>query len=463
MLARVVTRVLGAVVVAIGAAACTTGQLAFDHVRVPIAGTNVTLTGRIASEPFAIDVTGYTRRWVVGGLELSNVVVTVRDRGDAVQACVAGDAFGSRLLACGSLPRSLERLQQLHEVAVTWRLDGAGPTGHGTGRVAWGGDHAIRLERGHFDLALPKQLAGASLSGATIIGELSGTLAPLDLEVSAHGHAATLVRSSTHVRELEVPLELRAKQTLAGLEITPRGPIVARAEDATIDVASSPVSFVAPTLVVHDARPFELAELSGERHELAWAAIAGAPVDLGAGTATLRALPDGVRVERARGVTHEATLVLDPCDIRAGSAFASMLHVRGLALARLLEPAHGELEGTGVLDADVAFAHDGSGFSLVQAAVRARGRGELRFRDLTSKKELGDVVRSLAVHRRVAATLSDFAYDRLELRVRPVGRGPESTLVLHGRGNQIAQELDLVINLHGVRKTARWLMARLDR
>ena len=101
-----------------------------------------------------------------------------------------------------------------------------------------------------------------------------------------------------------------------------------------------------------------------------------------------------------------------------------------------------------------SFRRDTVGLAIERGELRARGPGDIHVR--APGKLAGAVGR-------IATALEDFAYDRLALVVRAPGNDPESTLVLHGRGEHLPQELDLTVNLHGARLAARSLVSRIGR
>lgn len=320
----------------------------------------------IAGTAHAFELHAYVPRMTVGSIALREVVARVRDRGDALEACVAADAFGSRLVACSALPRSLDLLQDLHDVAVTWRLAGAGATGHGTARLSWTG----------------------SANAFAITGV---------------ARAAALDLGGVGLRDAELPLDLRVSRD--GMRLAAHKPLV-----------------------------------------IGWRAIAGLPVDLGPGSAMLSLLHDGVRVEHARLAAQGAALAVDPFDIRNGLPVAATLHVRGLALARVLEVAtRGRIQGSGMLDADLQLRRDGGRLAISNGTVRARGPGNLRVRDFAWTDQIARSSMGMELHQRIASTLEDFAYDQLSLVVRP--RETPSTLVLHGHGEHIPQQLDITVNV----------------
>jgi len=313
MSARVITHAAVGITIAIAIAprAHAAGQITVEHSRVTIAGTPFVVSGTLGIAPLAADFKAYTRTWRFGDLALRDVAIRVRARSNGLQACVAGDALGSRLVACGALPRSLEHAA----VDVTWRLRGTGATGQGTALMAWRRG-AIRVEHASFELA-----PDANVANGTLAGELAGTLAPLDLRITTR--------------------------------------------------------------------------------------------------------------------------------------------VRGAQLGKMLVLASdGKLEGSGLIDGELALRVDGRGVTVGRGALQARAAGAFRVRDAAWANRLTASIHGVEVHRRIENALSDFAYDRLALVVRAPGSDPDATLVLHGRGKRVAQELAITVNLRGVRTTARTLLAR---
>jgi hypothetical protein len=395
-----------------------------DRCTVPILGTRFSIAGSINTEPLAVDIAGYAPRARIGAVELREVVLTARDRGNTIRACMAGDLEGTHVLGCATLPRSLERLQRMRATDVTWRLSGAA-TGSGTAHVAWT-EHAA-----HIDV----ELAGAARVAVYDAGPL-------------------------HLRDITLPLALGIVATGDAVEVVPRGAIVARAGDASIELGSRTLHVVDATLVAHDDRPFRVDAFSGDAHELSWRAIRGLPVEVGAGSATLRFVAGELRVERMHAGVLDATVDVDTFVVR--DDIETALHVRGLALAPLVRSAsHGRVLGTGIVDGDLVVRRDGDDLSITRGELHARGTGELHLVDPVWRAKAAGTVASLAIQRRIVTALADFAYDKLSFAVQPRGSDPESIIRLHGRGTSIPQELDFAIDVHGARRSARWLVAHL--
>lgn len=287
---RVMTRTIAAIVVALGMLAthADAASVTCAPCTVTIAGTPIELTGSFGLDPQGLDVTARTDHWSLGGLDLHDVVATARDHGDAIRACVSGSVGGARLVACGSLPRSFASLRAAAGADFAWRLDGAGFTGGGTGRLAWG--------------------------------------------------------------------------------------------------------------------------------------------------------TGGVRLEHVVAQVH------------------------GLALARVLAVVtRDRVTGTGDLDGELELRRGSDGLEIVRGGLHARGGGELRVRDAAWLDGLVADGEGVALHRRIAATLLDLAYDHLALTLAPPGGIADGTLELRGHGRRLDQDLDLTCHLHGLRVAAHSLATLLDR
>jgi hypothetical protein len=186
-------------------------------------------------------------------------------------------------------------------------------------------------------------------------------------------------------------------------------------------------------------------------------------------TATLTdlALPFAVHVGKAGGdlaITEDAPLVVGvgSATVRAaGTTIAIaptvLLHAgwprwsaeirwRALDLAPAVRAATGgRVEATGSLAGRLALAGNGTEVTLAEGQAVARG-GTLRLTDraLADKLVAAVPATKVAAKERIAAALADFSYSRLAVNL---GGDPDVQLVLAGRGNRIAQELDLTVNM----------------
>lgn len=158
------------------------------------------------------------------------------------------------------------------------------------------------------------------------------------------------------------------------------------------------------------------------------------------------------RVVSATASALGGELAIEPVSLRWPLDLT--VHAKGLALSAMLPEL---VHGTGVVDGDVALRVDGTGVAIASAELHTRSRGELQLADLTW------LPRTSSVHERIAAILSGFVYDQLSATIAPRGRDPEAQLVVRGRDKVRAQELDLVIRLHGARDVAQRILDRVWR
>ena len=436
-----------------------------DHCVISIAGARIAVTGTISTEPLSVDLVGYTARWTLGALTLRDVVATARDHGDAIRACVAGTVGDTRLLACGVLPRSSTALRSLRGVDAKLQISGPTAHGRGTARIAWTQAGSIRIERSHAELALSEHPTGPlTAEGATVRVDASGSLSNFDLEVTGEARASALAVGALRVHDVTLPIALRATTGEDGaLAIAPRGAIVARAREAALRIGTRRLSVPDPELVVHDAQPFAIGALLGEVHVLSWPALAGLPVDVEDGAIAFRMVPDGVRIEHGRLRALGAELSTGAVTIGAGSVDLA-IDARGLDLAQVLAiVGRGRVEASGLLDGQVAVRADDHGLAITSAALRSRHAGGIRVPAFDWSKQALASVTGIALHSRIVATLADFAYDRLSIELHPRGAEPEARVVMSGHAKRLAQELDLVVNLRGVRDVTQELIGRVER
>lgn len=430
-------------VLVVGIAPAWSANVACDRCTMTIAGRRVTVSGTFGTDPVVVDLRARAPSWTIGDVAVTDVAIDAHARGNSIRACAAGTLGGERLVACATLPSSPAALRRLGVVEIAWRtLDGPAH-GHGTARVAWSGG-AVRIDAPHVELALASHVAGAELANATVSASVTGTLSPIALRVRGRAHADELASSPLYARDVEVPIDVAI-----GSDITPSSPVIASAAAATIDR----VRLAHPALELHGASPVpfdRLAALVDEPHALAWLDLAGVPVELGAGAAVLVREAAGIRIERGHAAAFGGTAFADP--FVPGAAAPLTLHLHGVSLARVLDVAtDGRVRGTGIVDGDLELSRDGSGFGIERAALASRGPGKIRTHD--SEKLAGSTLGP------VATALAELTYDRLALVVPPPGNDPDATLVLHGRGERVPQELALTINLHGVRAVLRSFVA----
>lgn len=433
------------------------------HDVVPIPGGTLTVSGRIVTEPLSVDLVGHARTWQLGAVTLHDVVATARDHGAGIAACVTGHLGGARVHACTQVPRSLPALRALRGVDA--RVDVTGTaTGQGRARIAWAqGGKALRIERGHVEASLAAR-EGTALHAGTVrvTADAAGSLGPLSLAVTGEARSADVTVGAVRVVEGVLPIEA----TLSigpdgGLLITPNGSLTAKAHEMSLALSSRTLVASEPQLLVHDGRPFTPASLLGDVHVLSSPRIAGLPIDDARDAAfAFRIFDDGVLLEHARVRTLGAELVADRV-MFDGGPFDLSIAARGLSLARVLPAVtRGKLGGSGVLDGRIVVRDGDDGLSVRSAVLHARPGGNVQLRGYDwSARALAPALRS-SLHKRIIGTLADFRYEGLSLELAPRGSDPEARLVMHGHGQRLAQELELVVNLRGARDAAQHLLQR---
>jgi hypothetical protein len=117
----------------------------------------------------------------------------------------------------------------------------------------------------------------------------------------------------------------------------------------------------------------------------------------------------------------------------------------GVDLGPVLRAATGgRIAGTGALSGVLAFRGDRGEVTLARGVASA-GEGELQLSDAGWRARLAETARGgVAIHDRIAATLSDFTYSRFQM---VFGADPIVRFAIAGRGKRIAQDLDLVVNV----------------
>jgi len=302
--------------------------------------------------------------------------------------------------AAGDLTIHTARFQlgslALRDVSVTVRERGAGYVTCVTAMI--GAAHVdacgalqlvngqMMVQRGRARLVIPRQdWDGATLTTTTVAADVSGNLSRLELDLRGTAKTELADLHAGHaratLRQLELPFSVHASLANGGLEIVEAAPLIVRVGGASLAAFGSTLE-LAPTITLHAGWPHW-------RADVAWS---------------------------------------------------------GVELGSLLSAATGgRVAGTGVLDGELAFRGNGATVTLARGIAIATG-GELELTDMAWRDRLVASLRErdLAIHRRVAATLSDFAYSRLAL---VFGADPAVQISINGRGKHIAQDLDLVVNV----------------
>lgn len=206
--------------------------------------------------------------------------------------------------------------------------------------------------------------------------------------------------------------------------------------------------------------PAGTVELGGSaRHTATWTAITGpGPIELDAGELRVHRSQAGWSVDGGRAHALGGELVAEPAAAAPDRPFELVIHARGLELHRVLGAvARGHADGSGALDGELALRIAGAGVALQRAVLRARPRGTLQLSDPAWRAQASASAAGFALHQRIAATLADFEYLQLAAALHPAGSDPDLQITVRGRGKRIAQDLDLTINLRGLRSAARRL------
>jgi len=206
-------------------------------------------------------------------------------------------------------------------------------------------------------------------------------------------------------------------------------------------------------------------EAAAADHNVAWSGVKGpGPLELGGGNVVFRNERARMRivggnVQAMGGVLSVGSVVEGPHE-----RLDVMVNVRGVQLQRVLAGiSRGHIDGTGMLDGELGLSSDESGWSLTGGSLRGRGTGAIRVADAEWRRRAAASTSQYALHQRIAGALADFEYSQLAVALGPQAAGPDLRISTRGRGKRVLQELDLVINLRGVRHAMRRIALHVDR
>lgn len=523
------------------------GDLPFDVVRIvdttlTLGGARIAVSGTVAPAGPSVDLTAASDAVPLGPAVARDVHASIHDDAAALRACATGRIGAAAVEICAPLPRSLGALRALRAVDAGWTVAADGWRLQGRGTLAWTGDGdptegsaprlaSLELRSGHADLTAPAlHGSGASVRGASLAADLTGSLSSLQFDVRGIAQAEQLElhdrAALTTARGVRVPFVGRLALVDGAIRATPRRPVIATARSASIRIppAGPPggpdavVELAGPSLAAFDAdrtvaidtrlappatlrwsasaariggaelrapsgtliarrtlrwraaearwagmrvrEPAGTVELGASTRQTAtWTSITGpGPIELDAGELQVHRSRAGWSLDDGRAHALGGELVAEPAAAAPDRPFDLVIHAHDLALHRVLGAvARGHADGSGALDGELALRIADAGVSLQRAVLRARPRGTVQLSDPAWRAQVSASATGFALHQRIAATLADFEYLRLAAVLHPAGSDPDLQITVQGRGKQIAQDLDLTINVRGLRSAARRL------
>ncbi len=272
--------------------------------------------------------------------------------------------------------------------------------------------------RGH-ETCVRARLAKARIRACGVIAKERGQV------MLKNGHATLELPPQGGVAATTI--EANVSGNLSKLDLSVRGTV--KAPRATLETRAVTASLtdIALPFAVH------VAKAGGEL-----AITEDAPLSVHVGTATLMAAGTTISVE---------PIVL----LHAGwPRWSAEIRWRALDLAPAIRAAtRGRVEGTGSLSGRLALLGDRTDVTLADGQAVARG-GTLRLADAKVRAALLAAVPAdkPAIKERLAAALADLTFSRLAVTL---GSDPAVQLAIAGRGNRVAQDIDLTVNLRSVK------------
>lgn len=377
------------------------GTLAVGRERIKVRGSL-----DLRQEEPSVDLEATSQHVRLGDTTVRDVVAKVRGRTSELRACLSGTVDDARATACTTLP-GLDP-DHLKSLDVTWTAhdpDRASWSARGAGRVTYDGA-TLALADGttHVDID-DAVIGGRRFTATTVRAEVTGDLTRQELVARGTMRARRVDASSYVLRDASLPFAIRATRVAEGYQITSAEPFVIAAAGADLELRGKRVPFEDTTITARGA-------IALGRTRIA----AGSPRDQ--------------RSERMH--------------LRLG--------LRDVSLEPLLQVAtDGRLQGTGVLDGHLDIEVAPRTWAITKGALRARGHGALRVTDASLRRRAASGATGLAVHQRIAAALTEFEYTRLDL---VLGEDPDLRVSMFGRGKRVQQEIDLVMDIRGVRRVA---------
>lgn len=157
-----------------------------------------------------------------------------------------------------------------------------------------------------------------------------------------------------------------------------------------------------------------------------------------------------LRVDAGHARFAGGELSVEPFDIVANRPIDFVVRGRGLQLEKL--PGRNTIQASGLVDGHLGIRIEGTKISPLDGELQARAGGRIRLTDPAWRRRLaGAAGKGHAIRERLAGALADLDYSKLTLALAPPGADPELRIALSGRGHDHPQELDLAVNLRGIR------------
>lgn len=367
---------------------------------------------------------------------------------------------------------------------VAWRAEAPTWSSNGTATLRWS---PFTIRSGHVELrARAWSSRGAVIEQATVEADIAGPLDALVASGTLHARRARVDR--VRLTNVEVPFVVTSTRAAAGTIEARWQPRELRArtlaarwgtrEVSALNVATTAVPWGA-TLRLGEQPRFEVTQRRPWRVAVKRARVAGAFLNeasivlhLGRGitTASLRWRDAQLGAIALGGgevglVRSGAGAVITRGAVRAYGGEVALarktrldaplaLTVSGVELDRLLSRFSAHVQGAGRLDGSILVRAG----EVERIALVSRS-GTLQIGDRRWVRQAAARIASgrVAVAERVGGALADFEYRKLAIQLAPSVSGPMVRIELDGHGRRVAQEVDLIVNVRGLRDAARVL------
>lgn len=224
----------------------------------------------------------------------------------------------------------------------------------------------------------------------------------------------------------------------------------------SVELAHGVVRWRAPSMTRGSLALDDIAgtsRLDAGTHLVAWSAARAGKLAFGTGMVSLASREGQVSLARGAVSAYGGVITLARTT-RLDSAI--VLDVRGIQLDAVLRAFPGRASGTGSLDGSIEVRPRGETGELeiarFELASRTRGTFQIGDRSWVDHAVASLAVGYVAVPERIGGALADFAFTRLAVVLAP---GSTLRVSVHGAGRRVPQQLDLVVNVRGLREAAQ--------